>query len=57
MKMLSQDYRDNQEYLYENINVFIDDILKDFGAEELFIEIFRNNYALLCKLPDPMAKI
>ena len=55
--MLSQDYRDNQEYLYENINVFIDDILKDFGAEELFIEIFRNNYALLCKLPDPMAKI
>lgn len=57
MKMLSQDYRDNQEYLYENINVFIDDILKDFGAEELFIEIFRNNYALLCKLPDPMTKI
>ena len=32
-------------------------LMKDFGAEELFIEIFRNNYALLCKLPDPMAKI
>ena len=37
--------------------LFIDDIFKDYGAEELLLEIIKNNYGILCKLPDPISKL
>jgi hypothetical protein len=47
--ILCKDFKDNQIVAYSQIAVFINDIFKDYGAEELICEIFRNNYSLLCK--------
>lgn len=33
IQILCKDFRANQDYLYQNLNVFIDDIFKDYGAE------------------------
>lgn len=49
LMILCKDFRDNQIVAYSQITVFINDIFKDYGAEELICEIFRNNYSLLCK--------
>lgn len=47
--VLCKDFKDNQIIAYSQVKVFINDIFKDYGAEELICEIFRNNYSLLCK--------
>jgi hypothetical protein len=54
MRLLCKDFKDNQEAFYQHLQVFIPDIFENFGSEELLVEIFRNNYSLLCKLPDPL---
>lgn len=57
MKILCQDFKENQAFFYDNINLFIEDVFLDYGAEELIAEIFCNNYTLLCKLPNSLPKI
>jgi hypothetical protein len=50
--ILCKDFRQNQVIGYANIMIFLGDIFKNLGAEELLCEIFRNNYSLLCKGPN-----
>jgi hypothetical protein len=57
MRLLCKDYKDNQDQFYKHLDVFIEDIFMSHGAEELIIEIVRNNYGLLCKLPDNLEKL
>jgi hypothetical protein len=52
--ILCKDFRQNQVIGYNNVMTFVGDIFKNLGAEELLCEIFRNNYSLLCKGPNPV---
>jgi len=51
--ILCKDFRENQFVAYKHLMIFVADIFKNYGAEELLCEIFRNNYSLLCKGPNP----
>lgn len=37
---------------YTQLMIFFEDIFKNYGAEELICEIFKNNYSLLCRGPN-----
>ena len=50
--ILCKDFRDNQVIGYAQLMIFIEDIFKNYGAEELICEVFRNNYSLLCRGPN-----
>lgn len=52
--IICRDYKHNQVIAYTQTSVFAADIFKNLQAEELIAEVFRNNYSLLCKLPNPV---
>jgi hypothetical protein len=57
LRMVCRNYRDNQVIAYNFIKCFVEDIFTDSGAEELFSEIFRNNYSLLCKIANELKEL
>lgn len=57
LRKVCVNYRENQIIAYRFLRCFVEDIFSDSGAEELFSEIFRNNYSLLCKIPAELREL
>ena len=52
--IIVRDYKHNQVIAYSQLAIFAADIFRNLQAEELIAEVFKNNYSLLCKLPNPV---